>query len=156
MLKSRSELIRRPASLIPLPILVGVFPDRAITEASAVAEVAEGFEQTVNHFLACAPCGIEFRRCRRHNPQALDQPPNEADGAADLVVVVRRPSPLSGVELVVDRVDARLVRVRQAHGGERVLVHVAQRVLAEDAADAVVAGAGGRLPPGREGKIRRG
>ena len=39
--------------------------------------------------------------------------------------------------------DAGLLRIGQTHRGQRVLVHVAQRMVAEDAADAVDAGAGG-------------
>ena len=121
-----------------------VLADRPVGQAGAGAEVAEGLKQFVDLGLASAPCGVKLRRAGRHDPQALRQPQNVADGAADLVVVVPSLAALDLVQLIGDGVDARLGRVAEAHRGQRVLVHVAQRVVAKDAADTVDASAGGR------------
>ena len=117
--------------------------DRPVGQAGASAEVAEGLQQFVDLGLASAPRGVKLRRPGRHDPQTLRQPQNQADSPPDLVVVVPRLPALGLVQLIGDGVDAGLLRIGQTHRGQRVLVHVAESVVAEDAADAIDASAGG-------------
>ena len=117
--------------------------DRPVGQPGPGAEVAEWLKQFVDLGLASPPRGVKLRRPGRHDPQTLRQPQNQADGASDLVVVVPRLPALGLVQLIGDGVDAGLLRIGQPHRRQRVLVHVAEGVVAEDAADAIDAGAGG-------------
>ena len=130
--------------LVPLPVLMWVVAESPVGHPGAFAHGAERLQQfIIQHVAVSAPQGVELWRPKRHETQLLGQRPTEADGSTNLVVVVPRLHALFVGQLVVDRVDASLVRIRESDGSDGTLGHVPQRVLAEDAADAVVVVAGG-------------